>query len=222
MACGDTNAHLVDAVDANIPGADTLHGAGSHDSSDVIDNDGDCSGNDSDSWELDLPQYLPGITADVRFTQRMQAYSRILGIPLPYAGSQPTETVPHPQDDDQVHNCNTDDCPSDENQTGHVTENDDNDVDNLSEESESGSETSENSENEFDDQHIMNGDENNMNAADEAHHDGNDDDDDDGYEHSLNLSDISTTPSMGSVFCVDSETESSVGCCSSQCKRRRL
>ncbi len=234
MACGDNSAHLVDLVDvvdvdANISGTDTLNDAGplhstssvgDHDSSDIIDNTGDGSGDDSDSWELDLPQYLPWITEDVRFTQRMQAYSRILGVPLPYAGSQSTETVHHPEDDDQSHNCNNDIIPDEEDQHGNVTENnDDADIGNQSEESESEtSETSDNIENHLDDEHDINDDDDERNEADEAFHDGNDDD---GYEHSLNLSDISTTTSMGDRFFVDSETESSVDG-SSQCKRRRL
>lgn len=205
MVCGDNSADVAD-VDANISGTDTLH-----DSTDVIDNGGDGS---------ECAQYLPWITPDVQFTQRMQAYSRILGVPLPYAGSQSTETVhQHPvdDDDDQSHNCNNDEFISDEDQTGNEIENNDDGGDTGSETSDT-SETSKTSdinsdiiENHLDDEHSVN----------EAYHDDNGNDNDAGYEYSPNLSDISTTPSMEGRFFVDSETESSDDC-NSQCKRRRL
>lgn len=217
MACGDNSRDVVD-VDANISGTDTLN-----DSTDVIDHggdDSDCdSGYDSGSLELDwIPQYLPWITPDVQFTQRMQAYSRILGVPLPYTGSQSTETVhQHPVDDDdddvQLHNCDNDEFISDEEQNGNETEHNDDDSDTGSETS-AASETSDIIENQLDDP-------GNVNEANHDGPDGNDHDPED-LEYTPNLSDISTTPSMeNNRFLVDSETESSVDC-SSDCKRRRL
>ena len=214
MACGDNSRDVVD-VDANISGTDTLN-----DSTDVIDHGEDDSDCDSGSLELDwIPQYLPWITPDVQFTQRMQAYSRILGVPLPYTGSQSTETIhQHPVDDDdddddvQLHNCDNDEFISDE-QNGNATEHNDDDSDTGSETS-AASETSDIIENQLDDP-------GNVNEANHDGPDGNDHDPDD-LEYTPNLSDISTTPSLeNNRFCVDSETESSVDC-SRECKRRRL